>query len=233
MSRTALTTASCLRIAAIGAVVAGALTGCADPGTTAGATTDTTDASAVAQVGAAPATSAATSASAGRPATPQPAAKPVKPAKGDGAILTGRRQINIRVDQDPDGVLGVTAAGRIDLTDTHGDRALFVLVPNGGAYAIKTGTIVEGGEPLCAGLQHNGTKPLTVVTKACDVADPSQRFTIERESAAGYAISSDSAYLQWFRYGKNGLIAQELGDQTLQTTFTFTDRGKATLPILD
>jgi hypothetical protein len=130
-------------------------------------------------------------------------------------------------------VLAVTSTGRIDLTDTYDDRALFVLVPNGGVYSIKTGKIVKGGEPLCAALKTNGTKPLTIVTAACDAGDPAQRFTIEGQNPSGYAISAGSAYLQWFRYGTNGLIAQELGDQTLETTFTFTDRGKANLPVLD
>ncbi len=170
-------------------------------------------------------------------ASPAPT-RATSPKGTDQAILQGRRQVYIRIMQDPDGTLAVDRKGRVNLSDRYGNRALFVLVPDGKTFLIKTGKIVKGGEPLCLSTKHNGAAPLTIVTKACDAGDPWQQFTVERQASdpSGqpvYAISNSGAYLQWFRYGRHGLIAQEIGDDTLDTTFTFTDRGPATLPILD
>jgi hypothetical protein len=219
-----------VRVAALGAVVAGlALTqGCA--GT---AAAGTTPAGSPVAAQAKPATAAA------KPAATSAATSAASPkASSDAAILAGRRQINLKLVQDPDGVLAVDRAGRIDLSDTYGRRALFVLVPNGDTHLIKTGAITQGGEALCASLQRNGTNPLTIVTTACDASDSAQQWTVQRygkdsNGKRAYALSAAGAYVQWFRYGTNGVIAEELGDSTLETSFTFTDRGVARIPSLD
>jgi hypothetical protein len=45
-----------------------------------------------------------------------------------------------------------------------------------------------------------------------------------------YAIRNRDAFLQWNPTGTDGLIAEELGDSKLNTTFVLVDRGKSTVP---
>jgi hypothetical protein len=155
--------------------------------------------------------------------------------------LDGKRQVFFlpRIDDNelPDSVLGVTPGGRIQVTDDYADRALFVPVPKGrGAKErlIKTGTLRGAGEPFCLRVSSNGADPLTVVTAACDAAEPTQHFTFEAVGEDGdgrttYAVRNGDAFLQWHPLGGIGLIAEELGDSPLETTFTLQDQGAAAL----
>jgi hypothetical protein len=153
-------------------------------------------------------------------------------------ILSGKRQVAIRVLPDPEAILAVDDKGRLDATDGGTDKGLFVLQPVGGGYQIKTARTDGSGEPSCMGLRHStDTRPDTIVAAACDLRARGQVFTIrEREQTDGagrptYAIlARDDAFLQvsstW------GLYAQPLGDSPLTTTFAFIDNGPATLPTL-
>jgi len=155
--------------------------------------------------------------------------------------LDGKRQVFFlpRVDdiELPDSVLGVTSSGRLQVTDDYADRALFVPVPRGGGAKerlIKTATLRTGGEPLCLQVRSNGDDPLIVVTAACDAGEPTQLFTFEAagtddEGRTTYAVRNRDAFLQWHPLGDFGLVAEELGDSPLETTFTLQDQGAATL----
>jgi hypothetical protein len=126
--------------------------------------------------------------------------------------------------------------GRLSLTDGEAEHGLFVLTPSGDKYLIKTAKAGAGGEPSCLGVKNNGSASLTVEAAACDAGRAGQLFTITRQQARTedgsptYAISNRSAFLQVF---PSGLIAEELGDAPLKTTFAFVDNGPATLPALD
>jgi hypothetical protein len=171
-------------------------------------------------------------------AAPAPTA-PVTAASAatDGDILAGKRQVVIKPVEEFESILAVNARGRLDLTDGESDKSLFVLVPNGAKWLIKTAKADPSGEPACMGLKNNGSKPLTVVAAACDASRAGQNFVItalDTKDSSGrttYAISSRDAFLQYF--GRSGLIAEELGDAPLKTTFSFVDNGPSTLPILD
>ena len=164
------------------------------------------------------------------------------PAPSAAAALDGKRQVFLlpllNDTELPDSVLAVTAGGRIQVTDDYGDRALFVPVPSSsGAKArlIKTGTLRAGGEPFCLQVRANGANPLTVMTAACNAQEPTQLFTFESsgeddEGRPTYAVRNRDAFLQWHPLGGIGLVAEELGDSTLETTFTLLDQGAATLP---
>ncbi|WP_305787080.1 hypothetical protein [Symbioplanes lichenis] len=168
------------------------------------------------------------------PATAAPASAS---AATDGDILAGKRQVVIKPVEEFESILAVDARGRLNLTDGESDKSLFVLVPNGAKWLIKTAKADPSGEPACMGLKNNGSNPLTVVAALCDAGRTGQNFTITKLDAtdsAGrptYAISSRDAFLQYF--GRSGLIAEELGDAPLKTTFSFVDNGPSTLPILD
>ncbi|RZU49784.1 hypothetical protein EV385_1538 [Krasilnikovia cinnamomea] len=183
--------------------------------------------------------SPAPSESTSRTATPPTSGKP---SRQDPAVLAGKRQVFLFVlhkgEEVPESVVAVTSSGRVGVTADYGDRALFVPVPtapSSSEHLIKTGKLTAGGEPYCLRVRGNGSDPLTVVTAACDTRDPAQRFTFaehgrDNQGRMTYAIRNGDAYLQWNPTGTSGLIAEELGDGNLDTTFVLIDRGAATLP---
>jgi hypothetical protein len=187
----------------------------------------------------------------GSAAPPEPAALPsggtsatsgIGAAPAPAGALDGKRQVVFlpRLDDNelPDSVLAVTAGGRVQVTDDNLDRALFVPVPKGGGAKerlIKTATLRTGGKPYCLQVRSNGADPLTVVTAACDAGEPAQLFTFDAvgkddEGRTTYAVRNRDAFLQWHPLGGFGLVAEELGDSDLQTTFTLQDQGAAALP---
>jgi hypothetical protein len=176
------------------------------------------------------------------PSAESTATSGIGPAPAPAGALDGKRQVVFlpRLDDNelPDSVLAVTAGGRVQVTDDNLDRALFVPVPKGrGAKErlIKTGTLRTGGEPYCLQVRSNGAGPLTVVTAACDAAEPAQLFTFEAageddEGRTAYAVRNRDAVLQWHPLDDFGLVAEEPGGSGLQTTFTLQDQGAAALP---
>jgi hypothetical protein len=162
------------------------------------------------------------------PSSPAAPASPAVPAS-ENPILAGKRQVVIKPVPGFESIVAVDAKGRLGLTDGEAEHGLFVLTPVGDKHQIKTAKAAAGGEPSCMGIKKNGSAPLTVVAAACDTGRPGQLFTITREDST-FAISNGSAYLQVVR---SGLVAEELGDAPLKTTFEFVDNGAATLPALD
>lgn len=155
---------------------------------------------------------------------------------GKSAILAGKRQVVIKPNPSFESIVAVDDKGRLSLIDGEAEHTLFVFTPVGGKYQIKTAKATSGGEPDCMGIKTNGTASLTVVATACDASRGGQLFTIteqkkkDSEGDPTYAISNEGAFLQERR---SGLIAEELGDSPLATTFSFVDNGPSTLPILD
>jgi hypothetical protein len=157
-------------------------------------------------------------------------------------FLDGKRQVfflpRLNETELPDSVLAVTGGGRLQVTDDYTDRALFVPVPRGGGAPerlIKTGTLRDGGKPLCLQVRGAGADPLTVVTAVCDADEPTQHFTFEAsgkddEGRTTYAVRNRAAFLQWHPLGAIGLVAEVVGGSKLETTFTLQDQGAAALP---
>jgi hypothetical protein len=153
-------------------------------------------------------------------------------------ILEGKRQVVIAPEPGFESILAVDAKGRLNLTDAPDpEYGLFVLSPvSAGKWQIKTAKADPSGEPACMGIKNNGSASLTVVAAACDTSRPGQLFEIVEHGTTGdgdpaYAISSQSAYLQVAN--DSTLIAEELGDAPLRTTWGFADNGPANLPALD
>jgi hypothetical protein len=151
-------------------------------------------------------------------------------------ILAGKRQIVIRPVQTSESILAVDTKGRLNVTDGDSGHSLFVLAKEGNKYLIKTAKAGAGGEPSCMGIKSNGSNSLTVVAAACDAGRAGQLFTIRKQEKKvngrpAYAIDNQGAFLQI--PSDAGLIAEELGDSPLRTTYTFVDNGKSSLPILD
>ena len=143
-------------------------------------------------------------------------------------ILAGRRQVVIRPIPSTESIVAVDDRGRLNLTDGEAEFGLFVLAPVGDKFLIKTAKAGAGGEPSCLGIKNNGSGPLTVEATACDTRRAGQLFTITRQRADDrgrptYAISNQGAFLQVFP--RTGLIAEELGDAPLKTTYAFVDNG--------
>ncbi|MEU7901926.1 hypothetical protein [Actinoplanes sp. NPDC049118] len=163
-------------------------------------------------------------------------------APAPAGFLDGKRQVfflpRLNETELPDSVLAVTGGGRLQVTDDYTDRALFVPVPKGGGARerlIKTGALRGRGEALCLQVRGDGTGTLTVVTAACDADEPTQLFTFEaagkdEEGRTTYAVRNRAAFLQWHPLGATGLVAEEVGDSALETTFTLQDQGAAALP---
>ncbi|MET8152391.1 hypothetical protein ACIBSW_01715 [Actinoplanes sp. NPDC049668] len=179
---------------------------------------------------------------AGSPGPTASATSGLGEAPAPAGYLDGKRQVfflpRLNETELPDSVLAVTGGGRLQVTDDYTDRALFVPVPKGAGAPerlIKTGTLRGGGEPLCLQVRAAGAGPLTVVTAACDAGEPTQLFTFEAagqddEGRTTYAVRNRAAFLQWHPLGATGLVAEEIDDSSLATTFTLQDQGAAKLP---
>jgi hypothetical protein len=169
-----------------------------------------------------------------RPAPPGQPGQSASPASPE-SILAGERQVHLTVVQRPDGVLAVGANDRVGLSADGGDRALFVLQPDGKNFRIRTPNVTKDGKAACLAVRTNGSNPLTVVAERCAADDGNQVFTLRPEGTTkgrpAYAVSNGDAYLQWSRSG-NGLIAEELGDGPLGTTVGLVDQGPANLPAI-
>jgi len=176
------------------------------------------------------------------PTTSPAAAKTTEASAARSGPLSGARQVYFFVLNDgeevPESALAVASSGRVEVTGDYSGRALFVPTPSGSKRLIKTGTLRAGGEALCLKVRSNGSNPLTVVTADCDASDKAQLFTFDKEGKDNqdrmtYAIRNGDAFLHWNPTGTAGLIAEELGDAKLHTTFVAIDRGKSTVPALD
>ncbi|MFI7540039.1 hypothetical protein [Actinoplanes sp. NPDC049599] len=182
-------------------------------------------------------TPVAASSAGSKPAGKKAGGKKAATGKAEDPILAGKRQIVIKPVPSFESIVVVDDRGRLTLTDGEAEHGLFVLTPSGGKHLIKTAKAGASGEPSCLGIKNNGTAPLTVEAAACDAGRAGQLFTITRQRAKTktgeptYAISNQSAFLQVFP--QSGLIAEELGDAPLKTTYAFVDNGPSTLPILD
>ncbi|GIF30807.1 hypothetical protein [Actinoplanes utahensis] len=179
-----------------------------------------------------PAAATSAGAAAEKPsATPTRSKSDTEPG-GTGAadpILAGKRQVVIKPVQSTESIVALDK-GRLTTIDGEAEHTLFVLSPTSGKFLIKTAKVVSGGEPLCLVIKTNGSNPLTVGSAACDAGKADQLFTIDAVEGKNYSIANGDAFLQLS--GKYGIIAQELGDAPLTTTFNFVDNGASTLPKL-
>ncbi len=166
------------------------------------------------------------------PASAATSAAPVAQAAAKAAdpILAGKRQVVIKPLPSFEEIVAIDAKGRLTVTDGNPAFGLFVLSPVGSKWQIKTAKAGDGKKAACIGIRNNGTAPLTAVAATCDATRAGQLFDITRQQAKDnglptYAISNRSAYLQ--NFPSSGLIAEELGDAPLLTTFSFVDNGAA------
>ncbi|MFI9641196.1 hypothetical protein ACIG87_14220 [Micromonospora sp. NPDC051925] len=119
--------------------------------------------------------------------------------------------------------------------DDDSGRQLFVPTPTGGGkYLIKSYGTRDGhpanDDPACwEVITPDKGGALTVEGAACDPRKPAQQFTIASAGKGAYAISNNSAFLQFSP--SRGLILEELGDATLRSTFRLVDVGPARTPI--
>lgn len=158
------------------------------------------------------------------------AVTPAASAAAADPILAGRRQVVIKPIPSFESIVGIDSKGRLNLTDGEPAYGLFVLSPVGAKYQIKTAKAGDGKKAACIGIRNNGSNPLTAVATTCDSKRAGQLFDITRLTAQDngrptYAISNRGAFLQYFP--RTGLIAEELGDAELTTTYSFVDNGPA------
>jgi hypothetical protein len=149
------------------------------------------------------------------------------------SVLSGKREVTIvRVQAFESGVSLLN--GELTEVDDDSGRQLFVPTPLGGhKYLIKSYARANGhpaaDEPACWQVHNpHSTQSLTVEGAVCNAKNRDQQFTITAEGKNQYAISNQSAFLQYFP--KSGLILEELGDAPLVSTFRFTDTGPARTP---
>lgn len=147
-------------------------------------------------------------------------------------VLSGDRQVVIAVRPSSETVLALDDRGRLNGVDGDTEKDLFVFVPVGEKYRIRTAKADSDGEPSCLG-RKNGTagNPDTIVAAACDTGAPGQLFTV-REHDKGddgrvtYEITVDGDGVLQLS-ARAGLFAQPLGDSPLETTFALIDNGPA------
>jgi hypothetical protein len=145
-------------------------------------------------------------------------------------VLSGKREVTIVRVQAFESGLSLDIGELVEADDDSG-RQLFVPTPLGGdVYLIKAYDRPNGhpanDEPSCWQVHNPGTtESLTVEGAVCDAANPGQRFTITAGGGGAYAISNESAFLQYSP--TSGLILEELGDAPLLSTFRIIDNGPA------
>jgi hypothetical protein len=141
-------------------------------------------------------------------------------------VLSGTRAVVIVPVPSSESVLAIDSDGRLVVTDAEAD--FFVFTPIGRRFQIGTAGIAANiGEARCLRIKSNGSQSLTVVGAVCDASDDRQLFDVAADGK-NFAISNASAFLQVDSDGL--LIAQELGDGGLDTTFKLVDNGKVTTP---
>jgi hypothetical protein len=155
------------------------------------------------------------------------ASAPTKAKSSTGrGVLSGTRAVVIVPVPSFESVLAIDSDGRLGVTDAEAD--FFVFTPIGRRFQIGTAGIAANiGEPRCLRIKSNGSESLTVVGAVCDASDDRQLFDVAADGK-NYTISNASAFLQVDSDGL--LIAQELGDGGLDTTFKLVDNGKVTAP---
>jgi hypothetical protein len=148
-----------------------------------------------------------------------------KPSTSRG-VLSGTRKVSIVPVPSFESGLALDSSGRLGLTDAEG--TLFVFTPTGRQFLITTAEVdAKTGEPSCLRIKSNGSQSLTVVAALCDASNDRQLFDVAADGK-NYVISNASAYLQVNSDGF--LIAEELGDAPLETSFKLVDNGKASVP---
>ncbi|WP_431916476.1 RICIN domain-containing protein [Micromonospora wenchangensis] len=162
----------------------------------------------------------------------RPAGKPSATA-GAGGVLSGKREVTIVRVQATESGVALDGGALVEVDDDSG-RQLFVPTPAGdGKYLIKAYGRRDGhpanDDPACWQVVNPGDgTPLTVEGTACDPGKRTQLFSIVSKGKGAYAISNDSAFLQFSP--SRGLILEELGDAPLRSTFKLVDNGPARTP---
>jgi hypothetical protein len=169
-------------------------------------------------------TPAAAQTSTKKPAPPKTSDSNASPASDK--LLNGTRKVAIVPVPTFESAVGLDGTGNLVITDGDPEVGLFVVNPVRGGYLIRAGEANAAGKYPCLRIKTNGSNSLTVNSATCKASDVEQVFTIDKVKGGSYAISNRSAYLQ---ETSSGLIAEELGDSELQTTFKLVDNGKATL----
>lgn len=163
-----------------------------------------------------------------------------------GGVFSGTRQVFLLPKNSEAGV-GVVNGNRLGLTESFGDKDLFVIVPAGDdKYSIKTAKLRAGGEPWCVSAKlGRGGAPGPVVLSACDAAAPDQKFRFrpagESNGKPTYTIrTGTNTYIVQDPTGDiagpgTGVIAASIGEGTadIDTPFVLADKGRASLPTLD
>ncbi|SCF09797.1 hypothetical protein GA0070216_10544 [Micromonospora matsumotoense] len=173
------------------------------------------------------------------PATSPPTAAPSKSAGKPAAttstapVLSGKREVTIVRVQATESGVSLDGGELVEVDDDSG-RQLFVPTPAGaGKYLIKSygkrDNHPASDDPACWQVVNpaNGGS-LTVEGAACNSRKPAQLFTIASAGKGAYAISNNSAFLQFSP--SRGLILEELGDAPLLSTFRLVDNGPARTP---
>ncbi|BBH64387.1 hypothetical protein ACTI_10720 [Actinoplanes sp. OR16] len=175
--------------------------------------------------------------------SPTPSASPIEerttaPAEepaGPGTAPGLNRQVAFAtVESGGDRVLTVGSDGIVKLGE-YDDRALFVAVPSGGGFLLKTGTLRAGGEAYCLQVHSpGGSNPLQLKIQACDAAEKDQVFTFPEPPADSPGRLIEVAGL-FALAGPEGdkVIVQESGEGDFMTNFSVVDKGKAAIPALD
>ncbi|MEU8819348.1 hypothetical protein [Actinoplanes sp. NPDC048796] len=173
-------------------------------------------------------------------------ARPTASSPAGGGVFSGTRQV-LLLPKNSEATVGVVTGDKLGLTDSFGDKALFVIVPAGGdKYSIKTAKLRAGGEPLCVSAKvGSGGAPALIHLVGCDAAAASQKFrfrqTGESNGKPTYTIYTGAdTFIVQDPTGEiaglgTGVIAATIGEGTadIDTPFVLADKGKASLPALD
>jgi hypothetical protein len=163
-------------------------------------------------------------------ASATPASSPLDPAAATATILRGNRRTLIHIAEfDKDLALPYHDL-EVGAGDGTGRQSLFVLVPTGVDYLIKSLRSPKESEESCLGVKVIPDEVSSLVAADCFVSKATVFSIIKTGDTDGKGrptftiYNDDYGFVQWDKQ-KSEVYVQEVGDASPTATFSFVDRG--------
>jgi hypothetical protein len=170
----------------------------------------------------------------GAPTKPSatPSSSPLDPAAATAAILRGDRRTLIHIAEFDKDLSLPYHDYEVGAGDGTGLQSLFVLVPMGVDFLIKSLRSPKKSEESCLGVKVIPDETASLVAADC-FASKATLFSIAKtghnddKGRPTFAIiNEDYGFVQWDKQ-KSIVYVQEVGDASPTATFSFVDRGPA------
>jgi eukaryotic-like serine/threonine-protein kinase len=169
---------------------------------------------------------------ASRPPTTAPSSSPLDPAAATAAILRGNRRTLIHIKEFDKDLELQYHNFEVGAGDGTGLKSLFVLVPTGVDYLIKSLRSPKESEESCLGVKVIPDEISELVAAECFTSKATlfslakTEDTDEKGRPTFTIYNNEYGFVQWDKQRKK-VYVQEVGDASPTATFSFVDRGPA------